>query len=135
MSGGIFNTVVVEGYRFATASLGASDRSFVTVDPTVVDLRTKTRNMNATFVSQLSVNRATDTVDQPASRRHRYDLLVYESVVSRGGIWRKPPGPRGQLPEPLCSQRVLGKAIASSVIDTTNIKTWLDCLDFEDGAD
>ena len=55
MPGGIFNTEAVEGYRLATASVGASDRNFVTVDPAVADLRTKMRNLNATFVSQLSV--------------------------------------------------------------------------------
>jgi hypothetical protein len=55
MAGGIFTTVAVVGYRFATASVGACDRSFVTVDPAVADLRTKMRNLNATFVSQLSV--------------------------------------------------------------------------------
>ena len=29
--------------------------------------------------------RSTDAVDHPATRRHRHDLLVHESVVSRGG--------------------------------------------------
>jgi hypothetical protein len=45
----------VEGYLFTTASVGASDRNFVTVAPTVADLRTEMRNLNATLVSQLSV--------------------------------------------------------------------------------
>ena len=44
--------------------------------------------------------RSTNARDQRASRRHRHDLLVHESVVSRGGTWRKPPSPGGNSRPP-----------------------------------
>jgi hypothetical protein len=74
MAGGIFTAVAVLGYRSATASVGTSDRNFVTIDPAVADLRTKMRNLNATFVSQLSVksgltSRRRDNVSTGSHRR------------------------------------------------------------------
>jgi NTE family protein len=54
------NELVAKGCNFVIASpvTGAALQTrseFVTVDPAVADLRTKMRNLNATFVSQLSV--------------------------------------------------------------------------------
>ena len=66
------------------------------------------------------------TGDQPASRRHRHDLLVHEGVVSRGGTWRKPPsrapGTVPVLRGSLCWQRVLGIMTTRSMLDTTDIR-------------
>jgi hypothetical protein len=41
--------------RDATVPVEACDPNFVTVDPTVADLRTRKRNLNVRFVSELSV--------------------------------------------------------------------------------
>ena len=54
------NELVAKGCDFMIASPGTratrqTRPEFVTADPAVADLRTKMRNQNATFVSQLSV--------------------------------------------------------------------------------
>ena len=41
--------------RFATVSVQACDRNFVTFDPAVAELRTRMRNLNVRSVSELSV--------------------------------------------------------------------------------
>ena len=59
------------------------------------------RHANAPGTRLVFPGRATDAGDHRASRRPRNDFLVHESVVSRGGTWRKPPSPCGtNLPSP-----------------------------------
>jgi hypothetical protein len=54
--------------RFATVSVQACDRNFVTFDPAVAELRTRIRNLNVRFVSELSVK------SELTSRRRVYAL-------------------------------------------------------------
>jgi predicted acylesterase/phospholipase RssA len=83
VEGGMLNNIpanerVEKGCNFVIVSTVTRDAlqtrpKFVAVDPAVADLRTKMRNLNATFVSQLSVKSGLTSGrrDNVPTRSHR----------------------------------------------------------------